>query len=467
MLLTRSRGRALAAATALLTCAALPSAARADSIVHVFEHNVWLAEPDGSGRYQVTTDGTPADPYRSPSQADDGTIAVGKGQEIVRMRQNGEVLNRIDPAPLKNSAGQPVDGPPVSVAISPDGARIAYTLVGYSCPVAADCAARGVTAYTAADRLTPAAEGGVPFRWQQSWVTNTRTLVFGGYLGQVNVHDVGQPAEVHWFDDQDMHADSTDLNDGELSRDGTKLALVRGYAGNQFGNAPHIVTYAVNGNVQTGPPPANPTAKCVTGQEPAFHSPTWAPDGVRLAWGMSQGIEVHADPMNCAAPITLVLPGAGQPDWGPAAIAPGPRPGAGGGGEPGGGGGGGGPTPPAPGGSTAKRATLSVTRPGSIRTVAAKGLRLVVRCRSACRISGRLRVDATTAKRLKLGRQRTIAATSARLRKAGTKRLTLKVARKADRRFSRLARAKVTVQVRVTGAGAPQTLRKTMTLRRR
>jgi hypothetical protein len=42
---------------------------------------------------QVTSGGN----YRSPTQADDGTIAAGHGDDIVRMTQNGTVLNTIDP----------------------------------------------------------------------------------------------------------------------------------------------------------------------------------------------------------------------------------------------------------------------------------------------------------------------------------------------------------------------------------
>ena len=142
-----------ALALAGLCLAIVPAAASADSIVFVKSGNVWLSQPDGSGAYQVTTDGGPSSPYRSPSQADDGTIAASRYDEIVRMTQNGTVLNRIDPAPLTNSVSRSVDGPPVDVAISPDGRRIAYTFVGYECPVGSSCGARSATAYTAADPL--------------------------------------------------------------------------------------------------------------------------------------------------------------------------------------------------------------------------------------------------------------------------------------------------------------------------
>src|ERR687891_1756167 len=110
-------------AAAALVLAALPAAASADSIVFIKSHNVWLANADGTGQYQVTQDGTADRPWRAPSQADDGTIAAGHGDDIVRMRQNGTVLNTMDPPALLNSVGHPVDGPAVDVAISPDGAR--------------------------------------------------------------------------------------------------------------------------------------------------------------------------------------------------------------------------------------------------------------------------------------------------------------------------------------------------------
>ncbi len=138
--------RALLVAACAL--AAAPAAAGADSLVYIKDANVWLAHADGSGAYQVTLDGTVDHPYRVPVQADDGTIVASHLDEIVRMRQNGSVLNTIDPDPLVNSVSHPVDGPPVNLAVSPDGSKIAYSLVGYECPIAADCMARSVTAFT-------------------------------------------------------------------------------------------------------------------------------------------------------------------------------------------------------------------------------------------------------------------------------------------------------------------------------
>src|SRR4051794_24996641 len=243
---TTSRSLRRAAMLAGLCLALAPAAASADSIVFIKDSNVWLGNPDGTGLYQVTTDGTYASPYRSPSQADNGIIAVGRGDEILRMRQNGTVLDRLDPYPLLNSVSHPVDGPAVDVAISPDGSRIAYTFVSYECPVGASCGARAATGYTAADHLTPAAGAGTTYFSNPSWVTSTRTLQFGGYGSQVNIHDVGTPSAVHWFDDGDYASASEDLGDGEVTRDGTKIALVRSYGENT-----HLIWWKLAGNAHS------------------------------------------------------------------------------------------------------------------------------------------------------------------------------------------------------------------------
>jgi hypothetical protein len=72
--------------------AAAPAAAH--SLVFIKDSNVWLANADGSGQYQVTLDGTSGSPYSSASQADDGTIValrtpLGGRAQIWRMRPNG------------------------------------------------------------------------------------------------------------------------------------------------------------------------------------------------------------------------------------------------------------------------------------------------------------------------------------------------------------------------------------------
>ena len=137
--------RLLLAVVAILL---IPAAtASADSIVFVKDANVWVASPDGSNQRQLTRDGTADHPYRSPSQADDGTVAASYLDSIRLIRRGGTVIRELDPPPLVNSVSHAMDGTPVDVALSPDGKTIAYTFVSASCPVGASCGARAATGY--------------------------------------------------------------------------------------------------------------------------------------------------------------------------------------------------------------------------------------------------------------------------------------------------------------------------------
>jgi hypothetical protein len=315
----RRRRLATAATVGLALALAAPALAHADSLVFVKDSNIWLAHADGSGQYQVTTDGTADHPYRSPTQADDGTIAAGHLNDIVRLQQNGKVLNRMDPPALTNTVSHPVDGAPVDVAISPDGSKIVYTLVDVQCP----------TAVTPADPLAPV---GTAYTSQSSWVTSTRLLTFAGFLHQVNTFDVGQQQDVHWFDDQDLagQGNSTDLSDGEANRQGTYVATIRGY-----GNDRTVMWLQVRGDVAGGSRAAgtldvpDPATGCITDKVPDLAGPTWSPSGTALAWHEAGGIQIWDDVANCGVGSHMVIPGGSEPDWGPADVNPGPPEGSG------------------------------------------------------------------------------------------------------------------------------------------
>jgi WD40-like Beta Propeller Repeat len=392
----------------LLTAAALvlvpAAAASADSIVFVKDANVWAASPDGSGQRQITRDGTADHPYRSPSQADDGTIAASYLDGIRLLRRNGTVIRELDPPPLTNSVSHSMDGTPVDVALSPDGKTIAYTFVSASCPVGASCGARAATGYITS---TGAQLPGNLYLSNPSWVGNTRTLVFGGYLHQVNTHDLGAAEDVHWFDDHEIvgQENSTDLGDGELSPQGDKLALVRGY-----GSDTHIMWYT------TGAPPALPTMQCATGKLEGLSGPTWAPDGQSLAWQEPDGVWVKPSALDCTVQPSLTIPGASEPDWGPA------QPNA-------------------------------VSAPAALKLKAAasrKRVTVSVPCATACTVRAKL-----------LRRGRTIASKRATLGTAGTAKLTLKPRKRLKRR------AKVTVRATVTLAdGTATTLKKAVRVSR-
>ena len=294
--------RILIAAVALVLVPA--AAASADSIVFVKNANVWVASPDDSNQRQLTRDGTADHPYRSP-QADDGTVAASYLDSIRLSDRRGKVVRELDPPPLTNSVSHVMDGTPVDVAISPDGSKIAYTLVNASCPVGASCGARAATGYASSTGQTLP---GNLYLSDPSWAGNSRTLVFGGFLHQVNTHDLVAAEDVHWFDDMDIvgQPDATDLGDGELSVQGDKLALVRGYSSDT-----HITWYS-------GGPPALPSPQCATGKLEGLHGPTWAPDGQSLAWGEPDGVWIKPSALDCSVQPSLVIPAGSEPDWGPA-----------------------------------------------------------------------------------------------------------------------------------------------------
>lgn len=80
---------ALAFATGLVTA----PVASADSLVFIRANNVWLANADGSGQYQVTLDGTAGSPYIAfyvdgrLVNEESNTRDLGYGVDLTRARR--------------------------------------------------------------------------------------------------------------------------------------------------------------------------------------------------------------------------------------------------------------------------------------------------------------------------------------------------------------------------------------------
>jgi hypothetical protein len=60
---------------------AVPTAG-ADSLVFTRDSNVWLANPDGSGQYQVTLDGTASSPYSRPPRRTTERFSPSAGRPV-------------------------------------------------------------------------------------------------------------------------------------------------------------------------------------------------------------------------------------------------------------------------------------------------------------------------------------------------------------------------------------------------
>jgi hypothetical protein len=454
----------LTAGLAVAAVLAAPAAAQADSIAYIKDGNVWLRSPDGAKVHQVTKDGTAQDPYRSPSQADDGTLAVSRGYEILILEQNGQVLRRLDPPRLSDSTSSPLKGVPVDIAISPDGSKVAYQFVSYSCPIGTSCGARSAVGVTdsATGTTAPSSYSAPLYLQQPSWYSNNRLLAFDGYLHQVNTIDIGPGAkDVHWFDDE-----TTDLGDGEATRQGDKFAIVRGYDTDTEAGT-HLLWYRLNGQLAGAQPtPAQkPASVCSVAITRETHDPTWSPDGSTLVWSDVDGIfmirNVTTDDTQCATQaIESVVPGAGEPDYGPADVAPRPIDTGGGGGRPDTGGGGG--QPDTGGGGSSFAAALPSK--AKLRT-ALKGLRLTAQAPGAGSVSAKATLPRSVARRLKV--KTTVATGQATACNAGAVKLTLKFPKATQKRLTRARSLKVTVTLvyQPKGGGAKQSVKRAVTLR--
>jgi Tol biopolymer transport system component len=347
----------------LLGALLMAGAARASSLVYVSNDNVWLANPDGSGQYQVTLDGTAGDPYREASQADDGTIVAvhgnGASAQIVRMTQNGTLLN----TPFTTTVP---DTGPLDAVVSPDGSKVAYWGVVaingcpgpfYWCPGAARTyQVSDANQYVDPSTFNPSYAGWSSFGWP-AWLGSSRSMLFTNsgtvYGYDLGAAESGTPIVGSWSEPFAWFLDSgtqwngyngscceISFEQGAASPDGTKLAFVvaNGYAGEY-----EIVFYTAGGDLATGDPPATPTltgcyisppdgssgaaAGSYPGGGPLFNSLSWSPDGSSLAYEYNGAIYVAtADLSTCSGTVSQVIASAGDPSWGPANVNPAPRP---------------------------------------------------------------------------------------------------------------------------------------------
>ncbi|MEA2480348.1 MAG: hypothetical protein QOJ07_2270 [Thermoleophilaceae bacterium] len=337
--------RRTAAIAALALVAALVGAtsASASSLVFIKDGNVWLAQPDGSRQYQVTSDGSASDPYYSPSEADDGTIVAARGTgrpaSLYRMTQNGTQLNT--PFQPTSPLGNVLDP-----RVSPDGSTVAYWFVtstngctisnGY-CP-SSDFA----TDYSYADHAGTPADDGLQVSVQEpSWTSNSQVLLSTDSQNEWydNVGG-GDNSYVSWWTDCDVFPG--DCGGGSFhyphqitaSRSGGVMALVRN-TGDRPAADSVLDLLAANGG-----PPAKPIAKCeLTGPSTGalgtgYFNPTLAPDGSAAAWAEGDGIHTaRIGSLDDCTQVTgfenVVIPGGSEPFLSPADENPAARPGSG------------------------------------------------------------------------------------------------------------------------------------------
>jgi hypothetical protein len=332
-------GLGLLAATSLLaaglaagsapTASASPSsaarvAAGSGTITYVLGGNVFVAGQDGTSPRQVTTDGSAANPWYSPTQSDDGHIVAGHGNLIHRMDQWGHVLNTIDPPDLRSGGSETLGGAPAQLAVSPDGATVAYTYVKNYCSFPNNvCRDWPVTGFTSSTGLTPPETYGTTYGDTPSWVTNSRVVVDNrGPFDNIYLYELSRgTVGYYWFDDDNVNGPGyTSVTDVEISRGAPYAVLVRGtYDQTRVAllDVSNLGDY--RGGIPTPPSPTN--RLCQTTAVPGMTSPTWSADGATAAWREPDGVWMMAmGAAPCQTQPALVIPGATSPSFSPAAL---------------------------------------------------------------------------------------------------------------------------------------------------
>jgi len=426
--------RALPAALLAALAVAVPAAADG-SLTYVKDSNVFVSAPDGSGARQLTSDGG----YQSPSQADDGTVVAARQTQengrtprrLHRMDRDGRLLNApVVTVPVDNSyyVG------PLQPKVSPDGRYVAYHYF-YNGPLSDNPLPRTSISHSDRDTLNGEITSTLGSYMNPSWLQDGRLTTW--YAAErtyhADVYTIDGDSVTNWFGDADV---SPLLLDGEVSKAGDRLAAL----GNDS-----LRLYEIPGG-----PTNEPQFRCAIA-DAAIKQPTWSPDGRSLAYETPDGIHVVAldDLGDCAsARRTLVVPGGADPDWG-AAAPPAPAKGADGPGSgPGTPGGPAGPTGPVNSGGPGAPGVTLVGAPKTLRAGALKrGVKLNVRCATACSLAAKL-----TAGRTVLATGKGSAAAG------GTASVKLKLTAKGAKRMRRARSVRAKLIVAAGGAKATRTV---------
>ncbi|MDQ8044623.1 MAG: hypothetical protein AAGC46_08325 [Solirubrobacteraceae bacterium] len=315
----RAGGRRAAVVAAFAAAGLLATAgpAAADSIVYIDGGNVWSASPDGSHKVQLTDGGD----WHSPTQSDNGKIAAVEGASnlITVMAPDGRPLHTIATQPAKSGDGATFAPRPVQLSFSPDGGRIAYAYVQNSCSNGSTCGTiQRSTFYTYenVNDATPQSLFGEQFSVSDpEWMTNDRVVVTGGYGTGLSFDDLaggGDSSFTHWVPWPDK-----DVNDAEVSRDGSRLVMVWDYGQNT-----ELMFSSIAGNPLTSATPADPVPSCNTSRDANFADPSWSPDGTAIAVHDSDGIDIlrfsGMGPNHCELSSSTTFGPGTEPDWGPA-----------------------------------------------------------------------------------------------------------------------------------------------------
>jgi hypothetical protein len=294
------------------------------SIVYIHANNVWLSRPDGTGQRAVTRDGTASLPYEHPTMSDAGIIATIRGETIVRMRQDGVVLNRITPEDLfVPDYGTVTISPILDPEISPDGSKIAYSqlrLERYGGP-GGYLETEAETGFTDAAQWAGPDKYGIQLGYQPAWVTNSRVTM--NRSGDVHLADLGHPS-TPWFYSNDIFGQFIELQETEVSPDGNRVI---------FASAGGLGMKTTVGDPRTGTPDkptANPECYLTPDPgQPVAKDPSFGPDSDSAAYSEGGDLWVVTGLAACGptTALTKIATGGTEPSWSPAPLSAAPAPG--------------------------------------------------------------------------------------------------------------------------------------------
>ena len=306
----------------LLVLALAPAAAHADSLVYTKGGNVWISHSDGSAARQVTSAGNN---WAWPSTADDGTIFVaGGGQrvnsdgsdsdgstEIYHLDQAGKQIGPFVETPGSRSTPACPTYAPDNLRVSPNGQRVAYNLFF--------CNNRdSFWQPTNSGTMTKISEDYAADMWMDDG--NILISHIGSTFGNAAyaVYNVAS-ANGHGPSDDPYLPERTAV----ASRSGNRVAVYE----DDFDVSGNITQADIRLFATTANDVTQPVAKCTitipaaSASKFLAASPTFTPDGTRLAWDQADGIHSAntSNLDNCAsASASLLVPGGAYPFLGQA-----------------------------------------------------------------------------------------------------------------------------------------------------
>lgn len=276
---------------------AVPASAHADSIVFRRDGDVWRMAPDGTMQQRVTSGGS----FEWPSAADDGTlVAADAAGQLHRWSPAGVERSVIPTARTVDDEEAPTETPS-RVRVSPDGTKVAY-----------DQAIDGdlVALWTTTDATAPVLLGQDGYV-APSWIGNDRLALSRDV--SYDAEDLGFALQtlggdaVPWF--TDTGAPWASGLTAVASRSGERVAVLAEDAAEADGVPTRVALRLFAGSV----------FRCELALEAGdgyvSASPTFSPDGSRLAWAERDGIHVTAS--DCSGERVVTLPGAWEPYWTP------------------------------------------------------------------------------------------------------------------------------------------------------